>query len=54
MDKSTRSPLACSFEMHPHAGTAPGRTTTTYLMSLRQVKTFSRERPDQARCTDER
>jgi site-specific recombinase XerD len=30
------------------------RTITTYLMGLRQAETFLRERPDRARCTDER
>src|SRR5512133_2022759 len=30
------------------------RTIATYLFGLRQAETFLRERPDRARCTDER
>jgi site-specific recombinase XerD len=30
------------------------RTITTYLIGLRQAETFLRERPDRARCADER
>jgi site-specific recombinase XerD len=54
MDKPARSPLARSFERHMRAENRSERTITTYLMGLRQAETFLRERPDRARCTDER
>jgi hypothetical protein len=54
MDKPARSPLARSFERHMRAQNRSQRTITTYLMGLRQAETFLRERPDRARCTDER
>ncbi len=54
MDKPVRSPLARSFERHMRAENRSERTIATYLMGLRQAETFLRERPDRARCTDER
>jgi site-specific recombinase XerD len=54
MDTSARSPLARSFERHMRAENRSERTITTYLIGLRQAETFLRERPDRARCTDER
>jgi site-specific recombinase XerD len=54
VDKPTRSPLARSFERHLRAENRSERTIATYLMGLRQAETFLRERPDRARCTDER
>jgi site-specific recombinase XerD len=54
VDKPTRSPLARSFERHLRAENRSERTVATYLMGLRQAETFLRERPDRARCTDER
>ena len=54
MDKPARSPLARSFERHLRAENRSERTIATYLMSLRQAETFLRERPDRARCADER
>jgi hypothetical protein len=54
MEKPSRSALARSFERHMRAENRSERTITTYLMGLRQAETFLRERPDRARCTDER
>src|SRR5215208_2563817 len=54
MDKPARSPLARSFERHMRAENRSERTITTYLFGLRQAETFLRERPDRARCADER
>ena len=54
MDTPARSPLARSFERHMRAENRSERTIATYLMGLRQAETFLRERPDRARCTDER
>jgi site-specific recombinase XerD len=54
MDKPARSPLARSFERHMRAENRSERTITTYLIGLRQAEMFLRERPDRARCTDER
>jgi site-specific recombinase XerD len=54
MDRPARSPLARSFERHMRAENRSERTITTYLFGLRQAETFLRERPDRARCADER
>src|SRR5215207_7374571 len=54
MDKPARSPLARSFERHMRAENRSERTIATYLFGLRQAETFLRERPDRARCADER
>jgi site-specific recombinase XerD len=54
VDKPARSPLARSFERHLRAENCSERTVATYLMGLRQAETFLRERPDHARCADER
>lgn len=52
--KPARSPLARSFERHLRAENRSERTIATYLIGLRQAETFLRERPDHARCTDDR
>jgi hypothetical protein len=54
MDRPPRSPLARSFERHMRAQNRSERTIATCLQGLRQAETFLRERPDRARCTDER
>jgi site-specific recombinase XerD len=54
MDRPARSPLARSFERHMRAQNRSERTIATYLQGLRQAETFLRERPDRARCADER
>jgi site-specific recombinase XerD len=54
MDRPARSSLARSFERHMRAENRSERTITTYLFGLRQAETFLRERPDRARCADER
>ena len=54
MDRPARSPLARSFERHMRAQNRSERTITTYLQGLRQAEAFLRERPDRARCTDDR
>jgi site-specific recombinase XerD len=54
MDRPVRTPLARSFERHMRAQNRSERTIATYLQGLRQAESFLRERPDRARCTDER
>jgi hypothetical protein len=54
MDIPARSALARSFERHMRAENRSERTIATYLIGLHQAETFLRERPDRARCTDER
>jgi site-specific recombinase XerD len=55
MDKPpARSSLVRSFERHLRSTNRSESTIATYLIGLRQAETFLRERPDRARCTDER
>ena len=54
MDPPARSPLARSFERHMRAENRSEQTVATYLKGLRQAEAFLRERPDRARCADER
>jgi site-specific recombinase XerD len=54
MDRPARSPLARSFERHMRAENRSERTIATYLIGVHQAETFLRERPDRARCDDDR
>jgi site-specific recombinase XerD len=54
MDKPARSPLVRSFERHLRATNRSESTIATYLFGLHQAETFLRERPDRAKCIDER
>src|SRR6266540_4779559 len=54
MDQPARSPLVRSFERHLRAENRSEGTVASYLVALRQAEAFLRERPDRARCADER